>query len=218
MADLLDSFGKKDIAAFSRDLAGMIKIAAGMEKDYLESSPDLDRFMPRYKAMIKVFNKKYSGLCLKIKKTTEELRLRIFFRDEKSVKDVVMNAARRIAGIKSIGAESLGAADASSAESSQELEKIKGKAQLSYYDPTLGSTTVFLEYDKRMKMVEILYSAEGMTDRLSPEFKLCAFYALSRGYDKKVELPGKEAGFSFNDWSEDAKKRFLDRFDPLLYE
>lgn len=218
MADLLDSFGKKDIAAFSRDLTGMMQIVIGMERDYLESSPDFDRFMPKYKALINLFNKKYGGLLLKIKKTTEELRLRIFFRDEKSVKDVVMNAARRIAGIKSIGAESLGAADISSAESSQELEKIKNKAQLSYYEPSLGSTTIFLEYDKRMKMVEIVYSAESVIDRISPEFKLCAFYALSKGYDKKAELPGKEAGFSFNDWSEDAKKRFLDRFDPLLYE
>ena len=217
MADLLDTLSKKDAAVFSKDFIRLVQIALGMENNYLENNADVDVLMPRYKSLVNLFNKKYKGLLLKIQQTTTGLKIRVFFKNEKNVKDVFMNAARRITGIKSIGSESIGT-DVSSPNFNEEIEKIKDKLQLSYYDPNLGATTVFLECDKKLKIVEICYSVEDVTNTKNPEFKLCAFYALVQGYDKKIDLSAKEAEFAFNDWSEDAKKKFLDKFDPLLYE
>ena len=218
MPDLLDPLSRKDVNTFKKDFTQLIKLAAGMDMDYRESSKDIDIYMPRYKTLIKLFNKKYPGLFLKITKTTEELKLRIFIKDEKNVKDIFINSASRIAGLKSIGAESLGAANIGSDRFNKEIDKIENNVQISYYEPDLGSTAIILEYDKKTKMVELFYNIKDATNESNPEFKLCAFYALKQGYDNKIELSVKGDEFAFNDWSEEAKKQFLDKFDPLLYE
>ena len=215
---LLDNFSAKDIAVFSRDFTTIIDIAVAMERNFFESNPDFDLFFPRYKSLIKLFDKKYPGLFLKLKKTTNQLRLSISFKGEKDIKDVFLSVASKIAGLKSIGATYLGAAEVGTPRFNKELEKVKNKMQISYYDPDLGSTSIFLEIDKKSKNVEIRYDPSMITDTKDPEFKLCCYYALKDGYKKKIDVAKKEEEFAFNDWSEDAKQRFLDKYDPRLDE
>jgi len=217
--DLLDGLGQKSVKEFRKDFAQLIRAAFGMDKDYGKSESSLDKYMPAYKELIRLFNKKYKNLELKLKATSTGLKLQIFLKNEKKVTDVFSNAAARITGLKSIGANSFGAADVADASKFQkELEKISNKIYISYYHTESGSDTVYLEFNQKEKKIELHYDA-GIADEKSPEFKLCAYYAVKDGYDEKIDVFSKGAVFGFTDLlSEDEKKDWLDKFNPRIEE
>ncbi len=217
--DLLDSLGQKSVKEFRKDFAQLIRTAFGMDKDYGKSEAYMDRYMPAYKELVKLFNKKYKNLELKLKATSTGLKLQIFFRNEKKVADVFSNAAARIAGLKSIGANSFGAADVADASKFQkEMERVSNKIYISYYHTESGSDTLYLEFNKNEKKIELHYDA-GIANEKSPEFKLCTYYAVKDSYDEKIDVFSKGAVFGFTDLlSEDEKKEWFDKFNPRIEE
>ena len=197
MPDILDTISARDLKLFKKDFREITRIAFGMDKIYGEVHRDFDFYKPKYDKLIKSFDKKYKNLNLKLKRTEEELKLRIFIK-EKSVVDVFNKVACKIAGLKSIGERGFGIADVSeTAKFSEELGRVKEKLYLSYYEAESGSNTIYLEYNKKVKMVEAHYNLKAIRECKTPEFKLIAYYALKE-FDKKIDLltPASKFGFS----------------------
>ncbi|MBW2983928.1 hypothetical protein KY361_02335 [Candidatus Woesearchaeota archaeon] len=218
MADILDTVSARDLKLFKKDFREIIRIAFGMDKIYGEVHRDFDFYKPKYDRLIKRFDKKYKNLNLKLKRTEEELKLRIFIR-EKSVVDVFNKVACKIAGLKSVGAKGFGVADVSeTAKFSDELGRAKEKLYISYYEAESGSNTIYLEYDKKVKMVEVHYNLKAIRECKSPEFKLIAYYALKE-FDKKIDLltPASKFGFS-SLLLHDEMKEWLEEFDEPFTE
>lgn len=218
MADILDEFDNKEINIFKNDFIQLMRVAKGMDKYYSKQDKKLDKYMPFYEKLIENFNKKYKNLQIKLIKTPSALRLRLFIK-EKNVKDIFSSAAIKIIGLKSIGANGFGKADVTkSDELNKELEKIQNKIYISYYHQEKGSDTIILEYDKKAKMVELLYDPATIVNEASPEFKLVAFYAI-KNFNPKIDIFTKGAVFGFVDiLSEDEKMEWFGTFNPRIGE
>lgn len=218
MADLLDSIEKMAVHEFKKDFVEIIRVALGMDKYYGDSKVDISKHLEDYESLIKRFNDKYPGLFLKVVRTSEDLKLKILIKNVKNIQEVFSNAAK-ITGIKSIGLESFGEVDIDNPQLAATLEKAKDRLYISYYDADKGSNTIFIEYSEKDKMIEVMYEKSDMIDDKSPEFKLCAFYAVKEGYDQSIGLTEHWAKFGFLDYLESTEKnKWLDRFQPDFTE
>ena len=216
---LLASIDKGAINTFRKDLLQMLSAAKGMDKYYFEAKQDFHNYLGKFESLVEGFNRKYKGIKLRILKKTEEMGLKIFL-NEKNVKDCFANSASKIIGLQAIGASSFGAATISdTAGFSGEAERAKSKLYITYYNPQTGTTNVFLKYDGKEKKVELVYSLEEIQNEPSPEFQLAAYYALSQGYDKKIDLYDEAGtlGFSYTPYPAE-KAKFHRKFNPRAGE
>ena len=212
---LLASIDKKAINEFRKDLLQMLRLGKGIDKQYSESHSDLDIYFKKFNSLIDTFNKKYRNIKLKMAKKTDEIELKILL-NEKSARDCFENAASKIIGVQSIGTSKFGAAVVSDPEAfSKQIEKIKNKLYITYYNPQTGTTNVFLQYDKKEKKVELVHEIEEIENEPNPEFQLAAYYALNQDYNKKINLHDEGATLGFSEIPTHEKKaEYFRKFDP----
>jgi len=216
---LLASINKKSINTFRNDLLQMLRIGKEIDRYYGGAHSDIDTYIKKFNSLISSFNKKYKNLYLKATKKTTEIRLRILL-NEKSVRECFENAASKIIGVQSVGTSKFGAAIVSEPEVfSQEIEKVKNKMYITYYNPQAGTTNVFLQFDKKEKKVELVYDIKEIENVPSPEFQLAAYYALSQPFNKKIDIHDEGATLGFASWLSDAgKSEWFRKFDRHISE
>jgi len=216
---LLASINKKAINEFRKDLLQMLRIGNEIDRYYAESQSDLDTYFKKFNSLIDSFNKKYKNLKLKMIKKATEINLKIFL-NEKSVRDCFENAASKIMGLQFIGKSKFGAAATSNADAfSKELENLKNKLYITYYNPQTGTSNVFLQYDKKEKKIELIYEIKEIENEPSPEFQLAAFYALSQPFNKKINIHDEGATLGFTSLlSHVEKAEYIRKFDPQISE
>jgi len=217
--DILGNFSSSDIKHFKKDFFQMIKIGGELDRYYGEVQHTLDTLIPRYEKLLTQFNKKYKGIRIKTKKTIDEFKVRLFVK-EKNAKDFFTKSASRISGLKFIGRTNFDQADISDAEKfSALLDSLSDKVYLSYADPQSGTSTVAAVYDKKEKMIELIYDLKEILNENSASFKLCAFYALQEGFNKKIEIYGDASTFGFSDLLDEKDRReWYDKFNPNFGE
>lgn len=209
--DVLTGIAQKDIKEFNRDFSQLLKVGSEIDRYYGEWKQDIDKYFLKFEKLSKKFNKKYKNIKIKIKKKIDGIHLGIFL-DEKSIKDLFNNCASRITGLKSIGVKNFGIADINEAEKfANEVNKIKNELYLTYMVPETGSFSVYLS--KRNKSIELNWDVKESILELSPDFKICAYYALKDGYGKKIKILEESATFGF--LKEPSQKEVKDWFDKL---
>jgi hypothetical protein len=216
---ILSSIDRKAVNEFKNDLLQMLRISYGLDKYYAESNPELDDCLKKFKSLIDKFNRKYKGLKIKVVKKIDSISLQIFL-EEKNAKECFANSASKIIGLQSIGYSKFGAVAVSDTEAlSQELEKCNNKIYLTYYSPQTGTSNIFLQYDSKEKKVQLIYTSKEIENDPSPEFKLAAYYALNKGYDKKIKVNGEGAALGFSSMlSHVEKMEYSAKFDPPITE
>ena len=220
MPDLLDALEKASLRQFEKDFIELARVAFGMDESYGKADESMDFYIPKYKQLLNLFNRKYPGIKLEAKAGKGVVELHIFLKHKGDVKNLLTDVAVKIAGLRSIGGTGFGAVNVEQADKfSAELNKIKNKLYLSYYGHDSGTTTIFIEFNKRKKMFELHYSFDGLKNNNSPEFKLCAYYALSQGVNKKIDVLSEAAQFGFtSELQEKEKYEWLEKFDPYFGE
>lgn len=215
--DLLDSISKKDIEVFRKDFLQLMKVTYGMKDYYVKSYPVATKYMPKYKSIIRAFNRKYPGLKLKLIES-HDLDLKIFIKTTKPLKDIFMESASKITGLKSIGSKNFGAAEVSESEKFYtELDEVKKSIYVVYHAEQQSSDMLVL--NKKQKSVEVEYEIEDLLDEHNSNFKICTYYALKDGYKEKMKLFEKSADFGFvSVLSEEENKNTLNKFNPFLHE
>ena len=213
--DLLSEFSPYDIASFKKDFFQMIKVGAEIDRFYGEAKTDLDAFIPKFEKLLEQFNKKYKGLKIKTKNSIDTYKVKIFVK-EKDVKDFFANAASRIPGLKSVGRTNFNQIDVGNVEKfAGFLDSIMYRLYISYVDNENGTSTVAAEFDRKEKMVEIIYNPAEIIGESSATFRICAFYALKYGFDKKIEIYGNASTFGFYNIIDEIEKReWYDKFNP----
>lgn len=217
--DILSEFSSGDVKHFRKDFTQMIKAGAEIDRYYAEAQHDLDVFIPKFEALAEKFNKKYRDLKIKTKKTTESYKVRIFVK-EKNIKEFFAKTASRIQGLKSVGRAGFNQVDMSDAENfARFLGSLMDKVYISYSDAESGTSTIAAIFDRREKMIEIIYSPFEIINENSAGFRICAFYALSNGFDRKIEVYGDASTFGFyNILDEMEKREWYDKHNPRLLE
>jgi len=211
---LLASIDKKAINTFRKDLLQMLRIGKEIDRYYGEAQSDLDIYLKKFDSLISSFNKKYKNLKLKIVKKTNEIDLKILL-NEKNVRDCFENAASKIVGVQSIGISKFGTTIVSDPEAfSKEVEKIKNKLHITYYNPQTGTTNVFLQYDKKEKKVQLAYDIKEIENEPNPEFQLAVYYALNQPFNKKINIHDEGAVLGFTSILSHAEKaEWFRKFD-----
>lgn len=217
--DILAEFSPSDISQFKKDFMQMIRVGAEIDRYYGEAQHDLDALIPKYEKLAEQFNKKYRGIRIKIKKSIDSFKSRIFVK-ENDVKDFFANSASRIPGLKSVGKANFSQVDISNAEAfAGFLESLLDKIYVSYADPESGTSTLAAIADRKEKMVELSCSPFEFMNENSAGFKICAFYALKHGFDKKIEIYGNALTFGFSNILDEMERReWYDKFNPGFLE
>lgn len=217
--DILSEFSSADINHFKKDFMQMVNVGAEIDRYYGEAQHDLDTFIPKFENLAEKFNKKYKGIKIKTKKTIDSFKARIFVK-EKSIKDFFASSASRIPGLKAVGRTNFNQIEISDAENfARFLDSVLDKIYISYLDPESGTSTIAAVYDRNEKMIEMVYNPSEMMNENSAGFRICAFYALSQGYDRKIEIYGSASAFGFSSILNEIEKReWYDKFNPRFLE
>ena len=68
-------------------------------------------------------------------------------------------------------------------------------------------------------MVELVYNPAEMMNENSAGFRICAFYALKSGFDRKIDIYGSASSFGFSSILNEIEKReWYDKFNPRFLE
>ena len=172
-----------------------------------------------FEKIVKKFNQKYAGIKLKLVKKLEVLEMRILLNEE-SLQGVYKNAASRIIGMQSAGAKKFNAASVTNGEKfSKEIESAKDALHFTYFFPEIGAYTLFLTKDPHEKMIELHWDKKESHYELSPDFRICAYYALSGEVDRSIKIYGELAVFGFiNLLSETESRHWFEKFNPRMLE
>ena len=217
--DILSEFNPSDVQHFKKDFTQMIKVGAEIDRYYGEAQHDLDTLIPKFEKLTEKFNKKYKGIKIKNKKTIEHFKVRLFVK-VRDVKEFFADSASRIQGLKSVGRANFNQVDVSDAEKfARFLDSLLDKIYISYIDPESGTSTIAAIFDRNEKMIELIYHPAVIMNENSAGFKICAFYALKNGFDKKIEIYGDASTFGFSNLLDEMeKKEWYDRFNPRFLE
>lgn len=217
--DILSEFSQSDVKNFYRDFSQMIKVGAEIDRYYGEAQHELDVLIPKFEKLAEKFNKKYKGIKIKNKKTIEHFKARLFVK-VKDVKEFFAESASRIPGLKSVGRTNFNQIDVSDAEKfARFLDSPLDRVFISYVDAESGTSTVAAAYDSRERMVELIYNPAELMNENSAGFRICAFYALKNGYDRKIEIYGDASTFGFSNLLDELEKReWYDKFNPGFLE
>ena len=217
--DILSEFNSGDINIFKKDFTQMIKVGAEIDRYYGEAHHDLDILIPKYEKLAEQFSKKYKGLKIKAKKTIEHFQVRIFIK-ARDIKEFFADSASRISGLKSVGRANFNQIEISDAEKfARFLDSLLDKIFISYTGSESGASAVAAALDRSEKMIEIIYSPAEIMNENSAGFKICAFYALKHGFDKKIEIYGNASAFGFSNLLDEIEKReWYDKFNPRFLE
>lgn len=217
--DILSGFSSADINHFKKDFIQMIRVGAELDRYYGEAKHDLDTLMPKFEKLVQEFNKKYKGIKIKTKKSLEHFRVRLFVKDA-NVKDFFANSASKIPGLKSVGITNFNQVDASdAAKFAVFIDSLLDKVCISYLDPESGTSSITAVFDRNQRMVELLYAPSELMHENSAGFRICAYYALMEGFNKKIEIYGDASTFGFYNLLKEIEKReWYDKFNPRFLE
>ncbi len=213
--DILSEFSSADINLFRKDFVQIIKVGAEIDRIFGGSHHDLDTMLSKYEKLAEQFNKKYKGLKIKTKKTIDEFKARIFVK-VKNIREFFAHSASRVQGMKAIGKTDFNQVDVSDVEKfASYVESLRDKIFISYADTERGISTVAAVFDRNNRMIELIYEPVEMMNENSAGFKLCAFYALKLGFDRKVKVYEDASTFGFSDQPDELQRRELyDKFNP----
>ena len=218
-SNILSEFGATDVDGFHKDFDYVIKVGAEIDRYYGEAQRDLDGMLPRYEKLLEHFNRKYKGISIKPKKAIEHFNIRIFLKAA-GIKEFFADSASRIPGLKSLGRTNFNQIDVADAEKfARFLDTLLDKIFISYADAESGTSTIAAVYDRNKKMIELVYNPVEILSENSAGFKICAYYALKDGYNKKIDVSEKTATFGFYNMPNELERReFYDKFDPRVLE
>ena len=217
--DILSEFSSADISMFQKDFAQLIRVGAELDRYYGESNNDFDSLNPKFEKLVELFNKKYKGIKLKTKKTLEHFKVRVFIKS-RNIRDFFADSASRIPGLKAVGRTSFNQIEVSDVEKfTRFLDLMLDSVYLSYIDAENGTSTIAAMLEAKDKMIELIYNSKEMENSNSAGFKICAFYALKDGFDKKIGIHEEASTFGFSNLLDEVEKReWHDKFNPRFLE
>ncbi len=216
---ILSEFNPSDIAHFRKDFTQMVKVGAEIDRYWEEHQHDLDTFIPKFEKLADKFNKKYKGVKIRTKKMIDLFKVRLFVKS-RAIQEFFAESAAKIPGLKAVGRTNFDQIDVNDTDKfARFLDSMLDKAYLSYIDPESGTSTFIAALDRKEKMIEIISDPAEIINENSAAFKVCSYYALRDGFDKKIEIYGDASTFGFSNLLNEIEKReWFDKFNPRYLE
>lgn len=217
MADILpldqaDLSGSDD---FYRDFTTLTRAVAGIDRAYQLGRANADTFIPKFRKVLSLFNKKYKDISLALRRTPSSAELRISLIGEQSLQSLFANSASRIRGLSAVGLKKFNEVPVNEQDRLEKtLSRMGKKAYVSYIDPdTAAASNIMIE--KHGKHFLVVCDHRDFLRKNSPEFRLCAYYALRRPYNRKTDILGPASSFGFGESIVSEHRPILDELDPF---
>ncbi len=211
--DILAGFSAKDIKTFHNEIKQFFRVAKELDRYYGKWHSDIDKYLIKYERWLGMFEKKYKGIRLKAVKRIDRLETKILLK-EKDVKSVFENAASKIIGLKSVGANKFNVVDVTNSEGiMNEVARADKQLFITYYDPGVGARSLYLTFDEAEKIVRLnferirfSYESDEIILENSPDFKIACYYALKDGVNQDIDIFTEGATFGFDDLLSEREK------------
>lgn len=215
--DLLSKYSDEDAEEFMGDFPEILRVSSEIDRYYGNSEYQIEGYAKEFEGILADFNRKYDGMILKLQKKVDSAELKVFVK-ENSLKDFFANSASRIKGITSIGLKNFGEIEVSdTAKFAAMIDQIINSLFISYSDVDYGTSNVAAFLAKN-GLIEIIIDAKHSSQN-SADFRIAAFYALSRGVDRKISIHSKLSSFGFfNVMNEIEKREWFEKFSPRFME
>jgi hypothetical protein len=187
---LSEEFNEEDVSFFSKDLFLLINVLNNIDREYAQANPEFDRDFEHFKNLILKWNKKYKDLNAKHSEDGMQMKLKIAIKG-KEFKEVIENAVKIGDLIKINGKEVILGKDISAY-----IPSNAKTIDLVYKDETEEENSLTLEKEPNGDIV-VLYSSIDMLKKDTPEFWICAYYAL-KNMDSSISLKKFSSLFSFD--------------------
>ena len=216
---ILSEFSPSDISHFKKDFTQMVKVGAEIDRYWGEHQNDLDVYLPKFEKLVDKFKKKYKGVKIKTKKSIDSFKVRLFVKS-RAIQEFFAESAAKIPGLKAVGKNNFGQIEVNDTDKfARFLDSMLDRAYLSYMDTESGTSTFIAALDSKEKMMEIIASPADIINENSAAFKVCAYYALRDGFDKKIDIYGDAGTFGFSNLLDEIEKReWYDKFNPRYLE
>ena len=188
---ILNNYKNEDIKIFVYDLFLVFDILNKLNDENISSQ--LDRDIKKFKKLIDDWAIKYRDIMFELK-TTDELSLRVFFKEEKLVDIIkILKDMNRFDRIQKVDEDELTA-----------VFLIGGE-----------ENTLTLKQDN--KRIRLIYLQEDMVNPKSPEFRLCIYYGLKDGFNKETDLQNYGTIFSFDIEEEYESESWYRRYPTIKF-
>ena len=212
---ILSAYSNSEVNTFQKDLSQITRVAVGIDKHFGEGKFTVDSQIEKFENLIGDFNKKYKGAKIKLKKGVDTIKVKFFIR-QKDVKEFFAESASKLQGLRSVGRSNPNQINVSDAEQfAGFLDSIIDKLFLSYLDVDNGICSFGAILDRNEKMIELQFSPVEVVNENSAVFKVCAFYALKSGMDRKIDIYNEASTFGFSNLLNEIEKReWLEKYNP----
>jgi hypothetical protein len=167
-------FVSEDIETLKSDVNFLISLVRKVDKEYGKGGAETYHYIKKTRAIIDLFNEKYPGIHVALRKTNLSLLLRIFLKSE-STKETFKEFFEEQPDLKE-------RVFRNNVKLEMEVEPVIDKT---YQYPV--EDTLALKRDPYRNMVELIYREDSFSNVNSPEFKILAKNALPN-YRKSISI------------------------------
>ncbi len=199
---------------FHVDFTTLLRAGIGLDRAYGLGRQNTDISIPKFRKTLTLFNRKYRDLSLLLKRKPSSLDVQIAFLGEESMQTLFASSVSRIKGLSAIGLKGFDEVQISEQDKMEKtLSRMGKRAYITYTDTELGSSRLMIE--RHGKHFLLVCERKNILLRNSPEFRLCAYYALRHPYNGKVDVMSHAAGFGFSESITAEHRDILDEIEPF---
>ncbi|MBT3465112.1 hypothetical protein HN827_06660 [archaeon] len=174
----------EDLQSFHKDLILLINISKGIDKEYNEARREFIHDFIHFKKLLGDWNKKYPNLLVSHKEDGMQIKLRIFI-NSKSLFELFSESASRIPNLTVVNGVPINHAKIEAKDFSD--INFSTKLSINYIDQENKNNSLTFKLVKDFNLIELYYNYPDMFQKTTPEFEICAYYALKQ-FDPKINI------------------------------
>ena len=173
---ILREFREEDIKTFVYDLFLVFSVLEHIDQDYGSGSQNFTgKDIKKFKNLIREWNQKYKDVLLDFRTDGLSCLLKVYFKEKDLHRlDLKIRKMNRY--------------------SRSSFSEDNYEAEFEESPDNLNTLTIECQRDYTV----LIYNKEDMLQPKSPEFRLCCYFGLAEGYEKRVDLQRYANEFSFD--------------------
>ncbi|MBN2423115.1 hypothetical protein JXB41_07880 [Candidatus Woesearchaeota archaeon] len=194
MNELLKDIPLDNISIFKKDLFLLINIVNNIDIAYGNAKIEFIHDLVHFKRFIEEWNQKYPDLIINYFDNGIQFKIRILI-NEPDLKSLFINSAGNIEGLRAINNTNI------EFKNNEYLDKLteimKTEMNLLCIDEENNENTLTFKHNDKNNKIELIFEKTDMLNPESPEFKICAYYALKQ-HKPEIDLQEHGTNFSFD--------------------
>ncbi len=200
MKKIIDSFPKNQVEIFESDFLTFFDLCVHLDREYDTMMPYFESNVEVMKEYIENFQKKYVTLRVDLIKDSISIKPAVFFPKEQDLKEMLMKTIINMRWFKGAGLTYGQCIEPKDKDQFSVLvNSIKDKLYVHFSG--YEEDVLILKIDQGNQMVQIIFEKQEIIDDSTPEFLICAYYALSEEFYPEIDLNRIKSKFKLSSYS-----------------